>query len=102
MHTSVSGVADYLAQNDSHAIRLAREAVLDLGAASPPSAPTPRPVRPPAYPVAELDTIVPPDSRQAFDMREVIARVTDGSEFREFKKEYGKTVITVGWITLLF
>lgn len=46
------------------------------------------------YPVEELDTIVPPDSRQAFDMREVIARTVDGSEFREFKKEYGKTVIT--------
>lgn len=94
MHTSVSGVADYLANNDAHAIRLAREAVLDLGKASVPSAPPARPVRDPVYPTSELNSIVPPDSRQAFDMREVIARVTDGSEFREFKKEYGKTVIT--------
>ncbi|KAL1410234.1 hypothetical protein Q8F55_004239 [Vanrija albida] len=94
MHTSVSGVADYLATSDAHAIRLAREAVLDLGNASPKSIAPPRPVREPAYPAEELNSIVPPDTRQAFDMREVIARVTDGSEFREFKKEYGKTCIT--------
>ncbi|BEI82775.1 hypothetical protein CcaverHIS002_0306430 [Cutaneotrichosporon cavernicola] len=94
MHTSVSGVADYLASNDSHAIRFARDAVLDLGKASVPSVPPPRPVRDPVYPSSDLNSIVPADTRQAFDMREVIARVTDGSEFREFKKEYGKTLIT--------
>lgn len=51
--------------------------------------------RPPLYSTAELDSIVPEDSRQTIDMREVIARITDGSEFREFKQEYGKTLITV-------
>lgn len=94
MHTSVSGVADYLAQNDAHAIRLAREAVLDLGKATVPASKAPRETREPAYPAEELNSIVPADSRKSFDMKEVIARVTDGSEFREFKKEYGKTVIT--------
>ncbi len=94
MHTSVSGVADYLASNDSHAIRLARDAVLDLGKASVPSVAPPRPVREPVYPASDLNSIVPANTSQAFDMREVIARVTDGSEFREFKKEYGKTLIT--------
>ena len=113
MHTSVSGVADHLANSDGHAIRLAREAIQDLGKkqkvpvscqhlgrlqqadalgqANSPAVP----VKAPMYPSAELDTIVPLDPRQSFDMREVIARITDGSEFREFKSEYGKTIITV-------
>lgn len=50
------------------------------------------------YPVADLDAIVPADSKKSFDMKEVIARITDGSEFREFKAEYGKTIITVSGI----
>lgn len=50
--------------------------------------------RAPAYPVTDLDAIVPADPRQTYDMREVIARIVDGSEFREFKQEYGKTIIT--------
>lgn len=52
-------------------------------------------IRLPLYPSADLDAIVPADPRQTYDMREVIARIADGSEFREFKQEYGKTVITV-------
>lgn len=55
-------------------------------------------MRPPVYPVADLDAIVPADSKKSFDMKEVIARITDGSEFREFKAEYGKTIITVSGI----
>ncbi|KAL7419607.1 hypothetical protein Q5752_005519 [Cryptotrichosporon argae] len=99
MHTSVSGVADYLAISDSHAIALARQAVSDLGKASPrptqqATFETEGPPRPPLYPSEGLDAIIPVDARQTFDMREVIARVADGSEFREFKKEYGKTIIT--------
>jgi 3-methylcrotonyl-CoA carboxylase beta subunit len=118
MHTSVSGVADYLATSDAHAIRLAREAVLDLGNItpkalpavsplthsshmSPPAvepaelqAPSGRESRPPVYPVLDLEAIIPADPRQTYDMRDVIARVVDGSEFREFKPEYGKTIIT--------
>ena len=53
------------------------------------------PIRPPIYPTSDLDSIIPVDPRQSYDMREIIARVTDGSEFREFKAEYGKTIITV-------
>lgn len=53
-----------------------------------------REIRPPVYPTSDLDAIVPVESKQTYDMREVIARVVDGSEFREFKSEYGKTIIT--------
>ncbi|WWC68818.1 uncharacterized protein I206_102753 [Kwoniella pini CBS 10737] len=99
MHTSVSGVADYLANSDSHALALAREAVRDLGpvpilpsVSSPPS--DTRVIKAPLYPTKELDEIVPSDPKQAYDPREIIARLVDGSEFREFKKEYGRTIIT--------
>lgn len=91
MHTSVSGVADYLATSDAHALKLAREAVKDLGPRPTREA---RTSRPPIYPVSDLDAILPADPRQSYDPREIIARITDGSEFREFKSEYGKTVIT--------
>ncbi|UOH80330.1 hypothetical protein LQV05_002981 [Cryptococcus neoformans] len=101
MHTSVSGVADYLASSDSHALRLAREAVRDLSsipiAQVPPSASAPagkREVMPPLYPTEDLNAIVPADPRQSYDPREIIARLVDGSEFREFKKDFGKTIIT--------
>ncbi|GFZ42762.1 hypothetical protein JCM24511_00480 [Saitozyma sp. JCM 24511] len=97
MHTSVSGVADHLATSDAHAIRLAREAVQDLGQASPSrrdSREKPKEIKAPVHPASELESVVPADPRQSYDIREVIARVTDGSEFREFKQEYGKTVIT--------
>ena len=53
----------------------------------------------PLYPASELHGIVGTDVRQAFDMRDVIARVVDGSRFREFKKEYGTTMVTVGQLT---
>jgi 3-methylcrotonyl-CoA carboxylase beta subunit len=52
----------------------------------------------PLYPVEELHGIVGTDLRQAFDMRDVIARIVDGSKFREFKKEYGTTIVTVSSI----
>jgi 3-methylcrotonyl-CoA carboxylase beta subunit len=55
----------------------------------------PKEIKAPVHPSSELDSVVPADPRQSYDIREVIARVTDGSEFREFKQEYGKTVITV-------
>ncbi|KAG1752531.1 carboxyl transferase [Suillus paluster] len=94
MHSSESGVTDHLARDDEHAIDIARGMVGDLGAggwrASGPSAVSEDPV----YPASELHGIVGTDSRQAFDMRDVIARIVDGSRFREFKKEYGPTMIT--------
>lgn len=51
-------------------------------------------VRPPVHPVSDLDAIIPADPRQTYDPKEIIARITDGSEFREFKSEYGKSLIT--------
>jgi len=94
MHSSESGVTDHLARDDEHAIAIARGMVGDLGIAGwkpiGPSAVSEDPV----YPASELHGIVGTDSRQAFDMRDVIARIVDGSRFREFKKEYGPTMIT--------
>ncbi|KAK2466035.1 hypothetical protein APHAL10511_001677 [Amanita phalloides] len=94
MHCSESGVTDHLARDDEHAIAIAREVVGDLGyagrtAASPTATPDD-----PLYASSELHGIVGTDVRQPFDMRDVIARIVDGSRFREFKKEYGTTIIT--------
>ncbi|WRT65511.1 uncharacterized protein IL334_002455 [Kwoniella shivajii] len=94
MHTSISGVADYLATSDSHALGLAREAMKDLGPVTVSSSTSSRTVKEPLYSTKELDEIVPSDPKQAYNPREIIARLVDGSEFREFKKEYGKTIIT--------
>jgi 3-methylcrotonyl-CoA carboxylase beta subunit len=95
MHSSVSGVTDHLARDDAHAISIARGIVGDLGEAAggSPSRGTPT-VEEPLYPGSELGGIVGTDVRQPFDMREVIARITDGSRFREFKQEYGPTLVT--------
>lgn len=94
MHSSESGVTDHLARDDEHAISIARGIVGDLGYAggreiAPPALP-----EDPLYSASELHGIVGTDLRQPFDMREVIARVVDGSRFREFKKEYGQTIVT--------
>ncbi|KAI0921421.1 hypothetical protein AcW1_004593 [Taiwanofungus camphoratus] len=94
MHSSESGVTDHLARDDEHAIAIARDIIGDLGniggqEVAPPVAP-----EDPLYPASELHGIVGTDLRQAFDMRDVIARIVDGSRFREFKKEYGPTIVT--------
>ncbi|KAL0949235.1 hypothetical protein HGRIS_009313 [Hohenbuehelia grisea] len=94
MHSSESGVTDHLARDDEHALHIARGIVGDLGAAGKRTVgPSTKP-EDPLYPAHELHGIVGTDVRQAFDMRDVIARVVDGSRFREFKKEYGTTMIT--------
>ncbi|KAG2064284.1 carboxyl transferase [Suillus decipiens] len=94
MHSSESGVTDHLARDDEHAIAIARGMVGDFGMAGwKPTSPSAVP-EDPVYPASELHGIVGTDSRQAFDMRDVIARIVDGSRFREFKKEYGPTIIT--------
>lgn len=94
MHSSESGVTDHLARDDEHAIAIAREVVGDLGSAGRRSVgPTAVPEEP-LYPAHELHGIVGTDIRQSFDMRDVIARLVDGSRFREFKKEYGTTMVT--------
>ena len=93
VHTSVSGVADHFAENDAHALEIARNIVRHLNrrkqlpvAVQPP--------REPLYAAEELYGIVPRDTRKPFDIREVIARIVDGSEFQEFKARYAKTLIT--------
>lgn len=95
MHSSESGVTDHLAIDDSHAIALAREAMANLGAAGHRRTPSAAPqYDAPLYPASELHGIVPTSLRQPFDMRDVIARIVDGSRFHEFKKLYGTTLVT--------
>ncbi|MEW6432015.1 MAG: carboxyl transferase domain-containing protein [Myxococcota bacterium] len=95
MHSRLSGVSDYLAEDERDAIRLAREVVAHLDWRKP-AHPLPRVVEPPKYDPEELLGIVSPDTRVPYDPREVIARLVDGSRFSEFKPLYGNTLVT-GW-----
>ncbi|HMN94531.1 MAG TPA: carboxyl transferase domain-containing protein [Hydrogenophaga sp.] len=92
VHTRLSGVADHLAQNDLHAIALARQAVKNLNASKVPPITTIDPVAP-LYPAEELYGVIPTDTRKPFDVREIIARIVDGSEFDEFKSRFGTTLV---------
>ena len=92
VHTRLSGVADHLAENDTHALALARQAVAGLNwrkapemACVPPRAPNCDPL--------ELHGVIPIDTRKPFDVREIIARIVDASEFDEFKARYGSTLV---------
>jgi len=92
VHTRVSGVADHLAENEPHALQLARQVIASL----PPVVGNPLSLTDtnrPHYPAEDLFKLVPVDIRQPYDVREVIARVVDGSEFFEFKARYGKTLV---------
>jgi 3-methylcrotonyl-CoA carboxylase beta subunit len=93
LHTRVSGVADHLAANDMHALGLVRKIVGNLNRVKPMPLVLRHPA-PPRHDPAELDGIVPSDLRHAYDVREVIARIVDGSEFDEFKPRYGATLVT--------
>ncbi|HEX7747935.1 MAG TPA: carboxyl transferase domain-containing protein [Bordetella sp.] len=93
VHTRLSGVVDHLAANDLHALQLARQAVARLNRKKPQPLAL-APVREPLYNPAELNGIIPADTRKPFDVREIIARVVDGSEFDEFKARYGTTLVT--------
>jgi 3-methylcrotonyl-CoA carboxylase beta subunit len=92
VHTRLSGVADHLAQNDLHALSLAREAVRHLNRDKRPATPLRQP-RPPRYPAEELYGVIPTDTRKPFDVREIIARMVDGSELHEFKPRFGTTLV---------
>jgi acetyl-CoA carboxylase carboxyltransferase component len=92
MHSRVSGVSDYLAEDEYHALRLAREIISFLPEEQPHFEPKEL-VAPPLYNAEELLSIVPADIRKPFDARELIARVIDGSDFSEFKPDYGTTLI---------
>ncbi|MBW8469082.1 MAG: methylcrotonoyl-CoA carboxylase [Thiobacillus sp.] len=92
VHTRLSGVADHLAQNDLHALALARLAVKNLNARKVPPITTIDPVAP-LYPAEELYGVIPTDTRKPFDVREIIARIVDGSDFDEFKSRFGTTLV---------
>jgi len=92
VHTRLSGVADHLAQNDLHALSLAREAISHLNRNKAPAL-TPRAQAAPKYVAEELYGVIPTDTRKPFDVREIIARIVDGSELHEFKPRYGTTLV---------
>ena len=92
VHSRISGVADHLAVNDHHALALARRSVRGLNRRKPNQLVC-REKAEPLYPADELLGLVPDDTRKRYDVREVIARIVDGSEFDEFKSLYGTTLI---------
>ncbi|WIO74722.1 carboxyl transferase domain-containing protein [Porticoccaceae bacterium LTM1] len=92
VHCRTSGVSDHYAQNDHHALQLARQAVSRLNRTKPAQLDVAEPVAP-LYDPKEIYGVIPSDSRQPYDVREVIARVVDGSEFDEFKALYGTTLV---------
>jgi 3-methylcrotonyl-CoA carboxylase beta subunit len=93
MHSRVSGVTDALAENDEDALRLARRAIANLNREKQWGAALRSPAAP-LYPTEDLYAVIPTDTRKPFDVREVIARIVDGSEFDEFKRLYGATLVT--------
>ena len=92
VHTRLSGVADHLAQNDMHALALARQVVSHLNLKKNPQGDLRAP-RAPKYAAEELYGVIPTDTRKPFDVREIIARIVDGSEFQEFKARFGTTLV---------
>ncbi|QBP77978.1 methylcrotonoyl-CoA carboxylase [Herbaspirillum huttiense] len=92
VHTRLSGVADHLAQDDTHALAIARNIVSHLNRRKPQQLALRESVEP-KYPAQELYGVIPTDTRKPFDVREVIARIVDGSEFDEFKARYGTTLV---------
>jgi 3-methylcrotonyl-CoA carboxylase beta subunit len=93
VHARKSGVADYYAENDRHALDLCRRIVGTLNTKKSIDIPLAKPSEP-KYDARELDGIVPSDLKKQYDVREVIARLVDGSEFDEFKALYGTTLVT--------
>ena len=92
VHTRLSGVADHLAQNDAHALALARQAVGSLNRKKNIELQLRDPVAP-LYDAKEIYGVIPADSRKPYDVREIIARIVDGSDFAEFKARFGATLV---------
>lgn len=92
LHCKTSGVTDHYAQNDHHALELARQSIAYLNRQKPEQFDN-KPVQEPHYDSKEIYGIIPEDSRQPYDVREVIARVVDDSAFNEFKALYGTTLV---------
>jgi len=96
MHASVTGTAEYLAENDAHAIHVARQVLANLAAAPWQRLQgdlSPRPFKPPRHDIDELLGLVPVDFKKPYDVREVIARLVDDSDFLEFKQLYGGATV---------
>lgn len=91
VHTRISGVCDHLAENDQDALQITRRIINNLGPFRQRTAD--RPSRAPLFPAAEISSLIPANPRQTFPMRDILARLLDGSELDEFKAEYGKTII---------
>ena len=98
MHSRISGVSDYLAEDEYDGIRLAREIMGFLKVTTPHLQPS-QGIKAPLYDPSEILGVVPANPKTPFDVRELIARVVDGSEFSEFKPEYGTTMVT-GWANI--
>lgn len=92
VHTRLSGVADHFAEDDAHALHIVRNIVENLGRHVKQQMPL-SPIEDPAYPVEDLYSLVPSDPKQPMAMREVLARILDGSRLHEFKPRYGTTLI---------
>ncbi len=93
VHTRMSGVADHLAENDTHALAMARDIVAHCNRKRSQAPALREPVEP-HYPAEDLYGILPEDTRYPFEVREIISRIVDGSEFQEFKARYGTTLVT--------
>ncbi|HEY3216589.1 MAG TPA: carboxyl transferase domain-containing protein [Candidatus Eisenbacteria bacterium] len=93
VHTRISGVADHLADDDLHALEIARDIVAHLGRGSGATLDLESP-EPPRYDPGEIYGLLPRDLRQPYEVRELIARLVDGSRFHEFKARYGTTLVT--------
>ncbi|EEQ33846.1 Methylcrotonoyl-CoA carboxylase beta chain, mitochondrial [Microsporum canis] len=99
LHSTISGVTDYLAVDDAHALTLARRSISNLNwpkTTSPltPTSASTEPIKEPLYPTSELAGIIGTNLRRQVDAHEIIARIVDGSEFSEFKRDYGTTLVT--------
>jgi 3-methylcrotonyl-CoA carboxylase beta subunit len=103
VHTRLSGVADHLAENDAHALAIARRVIANLNGAAPAGSLAQKAqragivlgqARSPLYGAGDLHGVIPSEPRKPFDVREVIARLVDGSEFDEWKARFGTTLVT--------
>jgi 3-methylcrotonyl-CoA carboxylase beta subunit len=92
-HTRISGVADHLAENDQHALEIARSCVKNLNRHKHTAIPLKKPEEP-LYAPEDIYGVIPSDLKTPFDVRDIIAHIVDGSEFDEFKKRYGTTLVT--------
>ncbi len=94
VHTRISGVSDHFAESEEDAFYITRNIIENLNYKKVVSVATPEQVKAPLFAMEEIYGIIPEDTRKPFDVREIIARLVDGSEFHEFKERYGNTLVT--------